>query len=443
VLAEQANVTLSLECGDECRGWFDFDKLQKICTNLIANSIKYTETGGNIRVTLQEEPDAGGHRQLRFAVEDTGRGISQEHLPHIFDRFYRVSEASMAEGAGIGLNLTKELVELLGGEIRAESPVHPDVNRPGTRFTVCLPMEQRAEIREQKTEDREQRSESRDQKSEVGEQRAEVSDQKSEGKDQKSDNEDSPLILIVEDDEDVRDFIIEGLASGHRVETAEDGETGLRVAKELVPDLVVTDLMMPGMDGIALCRELKSTLETSHIPVVMLTAKTALESQVEGLQTGADDYVTKPFHMTLLRLRIANLLESRRLLREKFLREYPVLTQTVPENTPDREFIEKITAVLEENYSEWEFNPEQFATKMNMSPRSLYRKLKAIVDRTPAGFISEFRMMRAAELLQNTSHTVTEIAFQTGCDESTNFARLFKTHYGVTPSQYRSGHRSS
>jgi CheY-like chemotaxis protein len=368
-------------------------------------------------------------RVFTIVVEDTGVGISQEHQAHIFDRFYRVSEASMAAGAGIGLNLTKELVELLGGEIHVESPIYPDAERPGTRFTVFLPMDQRTEIRGQKTEDGEQRSEGRD--------------QKSEGKDQKSDNEDFPLILIVEDDEDIRDFIIEGLQLLYRVEIAENGATGLQKAKEQVPDLIVTDIMMPVMDGIALCGELKTSLETSHIPVVMLTAKTSLESQIEGLKTGADDYVTKPFHMDLLKVRIANLLESRRLLRQQFLHEYPVLSLKGYETGPDREFFEKITAVLEKHYTDSGFTPDQLADAMHMSLRTMQRKIKAVANRTPQGFINEFRMARAAELLCGTSKTVTEITFDVGHEEPTNFSKMFKKYFGMSPSEYRTANSSS
>jgi YesN/AraC family two-component response regulator len=295
---------------------------------------------------------------------------------------------------------------------------------------------------DQKSEVGDQRSEGRDQKSEAGEQMAEVSDQKSEGKDQKSDNEDSPLILIVEDDADVRDFIAEGLGSAFRVVVAKDGAAGLQIAKEQVPDLIVTDIMMPVMDGTALCRDLKTSLETSHIPVIMLTAKISLEHQIEGLKTGADDYITKPFHMKLLKVRIANLLESRRLLREKFRSENLFLTSQVVENTSEKEFMQALTDALDENYTDSLFGPEDFAAAMNMSRCTLQRKLKAVTNRTPADFINEFRMMKAAEILVKTDDTITEIGFDIGCDDSGNFARMFKKHYGMSPSKYRETHRN-
>jgi signal transduction histidine kinase/DNA-binding response OmpR family regulator/streptogramin lyase len=433
VLAEKKQITLSLEAMEECKGQFDFDKLQKICTNLISNAIKYTHEGGEVGVLLQEAVDDEGARMLRFEVEDSGEGISQENLQHIFDRFYRVSEASMAEGAGIGLNLTKELTDLLGGVIWADSPIHPDAERPGARFCVYLPIDGGAVSMDVPTPTEVQPPAPEDAIEDPVADQAESSSRS---------GDELPLILTVEDDEDIRQFIVDGLEDAYRVETAENGEIGLQKAKELVPDLVITDVMMPIMDGTAMCRELKTSLETSHIPVVMLTAKASLDSQMEGLKTGADDYVTKPFHLDLLQVRIANLLESRRLLREKFLQDVPLITSQVPENTSEREFLEKALQVLEENYSDWDFNRESFASGLNMNLRTLQRKLKAIADRSPTEFISEFRITRGAELLLSRSDTVTEIAFQSGYTDSSHFARAFKKVHGMSPSQYRKEHRS-
>jgi signal transduction histidine kinase/DNA-binding response OmpR family regulator len=459
VLADQAQISLHLESVETCCGWFDFDKLQKIFTNLIANSIKYTMAGGEVRVYLNVEGDhcraetvedlsaarlegqepfqpckKTSGRRLRFVVEDTGVGIAKEHQAHIFKPFYRVSEASMAQGAGIGLNLTRELVELLGGTIRVESPIHEDVNRPGSRFTVQLPMDLAQSRKDAKDgENGDLQSAGLCASAPLREESSELyTSNRSD-----SSNEESPLILVVEDDEEVRAFIVEGLESSCRVETAEDGLIGLQKAKEQVPDLIITDLMMPGMDGIALCKELKTSMETSHIPVIMLTAKASLEHQVEGLQTGADDYITKPFHMILLQTRIHNLLEARRVLREQFCREYPVLTSTTLESKVDKEFIDKALRVVEENYTDARFDLDEFAAALNISRRSLQRKLKAVADQTPLGFITEFRMMQAAKLLTGTENTIADICFQVGCDEPSNFYRLFKKYYQMSPSQYR------
>jgi len=439
VLADRAKISLSLDCAEECCGWFDFDKMQKICTNLISNSIKYTRAGGQVHIILKEQPDDHDGYLLYFAVEDTGLGISQEHLEHIFDRFYRISEASMAQGAGIGLNLTKELVDLLGGEIRVESPLHPDVKRPGTRFTVRLPLVRKG-LSAGSVENAETEPSAQDLVEESLESVSSVDPLPPSGH---PDEDTLSVILVVEDDEDIRGFIVEGLESAYQVQTAVNGEVGLQLAKELVPDLIITDLMMPVMDGVALCRELKTSMETSHIPVVMLTAKASLEHQVEGLKTGADDYITKPFHMVLLQTRIANLLKSRRLLREKFCLDVPVLTPKLPEGTPDNEFLEKVMRVLEEQYSDWNFGFDEFDSALSMSRSTLRRKFKAVSGRTPGDFMNEFRMMKAAELLVGSAQSVAEITFLVGCEEPTNFSRLFKKYYSMSPSEYRETHFSS
>ncbi|MBM4152554.1 MAG: response regulator [Kiritimatiellaceae bacterium] len=416
-LAELSQSTCILECVPECRGRFDFDKLQKIVTNLVSNSIKYTQAAGTVRVMLQARAE---DRVVRFIVEDDGIGISAEHLPHIFERFYRVPESSMAVGAGIGLNLTQELVSLLGGDIRVESPIHHDSKRPGTRFTVTLPMEP-----------------VNDKPVELEQPNLQVVSPAS------PEATDESFLLVVEDDEDIRQLLKEGLSSLYRVEIAENGAIGLQLAKERVPDLIISDVMMPVMDGVTLCRHVKASMETSHIPVILLTAKSSLEYQMEGLKTGADDYVIKPFSMDLLLVRIANLLESRRHLREKFGRDFAVVPRILPDDAPDKEFLDKAMRVLEEHSSNWEFKTEQFADELHMSLRSLQRKIKAVTNRSPKEFINDFRMARAAERLIQTSDTIAEISFQVGMDEPTNFTRLFKTQYQMTPTEYRAQNKSS
>ena len=424
VLAEQANVSLLLESVSMCPGTFDFDKLQKICTNLISNSIKYTECGGEVKVSLGFDRSSEESGRIRFMVEDNGVGIDPEHLPRIFDRFYRVTEATRSAGAGIGLNLTLELVTLLGGGIRAESPIHEDRDKPGSRFVVTLPTNAAEE------------SSDRTEMHVVAEAHTEPT-----LPEPKPSSEQRPIVLIVEDDEEIRTLLIEGLEPRYDLAVAKDGAQGLQMAKERVPDLVVTDVMMPVMDGMTLCRELKTGLETSHIPVVMLTAKSALESEAAGLKTGADDYIRKPFNMDLLRIRIENLLASRQALREKFRAEFALISPEVANHVEENEFLSFATEVLEEHYGDPLFNPDRFAEALNMSRSSLQRKLKAVTDLTPSGFIQEFRMSRAAERLVNSSETIAEISFRVGCDEPSNFTRLFKKFYHMTPTQYRDQQR--
>ena len=420
VMADDKSITSTLESDEHCRGWFDFDKMEKIFTNLISNAVKYTNNGGHILIRLSKTDPDNSNPQLIFSVEDTGIGIPEKHQKSIFDRFYRVSESSLTSGAGIGLNLTAELVQMLGGEIKFESPIHDRPKEPGSRFTVTLP------LTHEKTSDEECQENETPENS--PERSASVSDS-------------APLVLVVEDDEDIRDFIIQGLGTSYRVEHAENGKLGLNIAKKHIPDLIITDLMMPVMDGIELCKNLKTSVETSHIPIIMLTAKASVESQLEGLKTGADDYVTKPFHMDLLEARSTNLLESRRVLREKFLKEYALHPQQLPANSVDDAFLKKALAVLEGQLGEIGFKTDDFAAALNMSPRSLQRKIRAVTDQTPKEFMNEFRMKHAAGRLLNSIDTIAEIAFEIGMDEPSNFTRLFKAHYKMTPTQYRSANK--
>ncbi|VGO23541.1 response regulator transcription factor [Pontiella sulfatireligans] len=247
-----------------------------------------------------------------------------------------------------------------------------------------------------------------------------------------------PTLLVVEDDSDMQRLIELELMDEYQVVTAGNGRVGLEKALESIPDLVITDLMMPVMDGVELCRELKSNTHTSHIPVIMLTAKDSVESQIQGLETGADDYVTKPFHMGLLKVRIHNLLESRRVLRERLGVEFSSMSeQALPESVMERDFLAQALRVVEEHMGEPTFNPDHFAEEMHMSVSTLHRKMKAITNHTPMKMINEVRLKTAARLLAESSLNITEIAYEVGVDGSTQFGRLFKAQYGVTPSQYR------
>jgi DNA-binding response OmpR family regulator len=257
-------------------------------------------------------------------------------------------------------------------------------------------------------------------------------------KDNEANAEGIPVILVVDDDPDYRYMITLGLRGDFQVLEAANGIVGMDMAREHLPDLVVTDLMMPGMDGIELCRQLKTHVETSHIPVIMLTAKTSVESQVEGLEMGADDYVTKPFNQLLLKTRIQNLLQSRQLLRERFSRGLVAANPSDVESSPDHEFLKKTFSVLEEQYQDPEFTVELFAVEMNMSLRTLHRKLKALTDETPSKLIWNIRLEKAAALLLSTDLRISDVAYNVGYTESSHFSRQFRQHFGMTPSEYRS-----
>ncbi len=250
-------------------------------------------------------------------------------------------------------------------------------------------------------------------------------------------SEEKNSLLIVEDEADMLDYLTLGLNEEYEVLTAENGHEGLAKALEYMPDLIVTDIMMPLMNGFELARELKTNMRTSHIPIIMLTAKDSVESQIEGFDLGADDYITKPFHMELLESRVKNLLKTRSLLREKFILEFDINGAKLAEDAVEREFMNSALRVVKEHMLDYEFSPEDFAKLLGMSLRSLQRKLKAVVDRSPARFIAEIRMSEAARLLANSTLSVTEITYRIGCGDSGNFARLFRQFYKQSPSQYR------
>ena len=255
--------------------------------------------------------------------------------------------------------------------------------------------------------------------------------------------QDKPLLLVVEDDVDLLSFIVSELEDDYQVIFATNGREGLRQAREYIPDLVVTDLMMPDLGGMELCTELKANQETSHIPLIMLTAKTSLGSQLEGLETGADDYITKPFHMALLEARIHNLLESRRMLRERFSQAFMLPDYAVSDNAMDQAFFGKLFTVLEASVSDPEFDATRFARKLNMSLSSLHRKVKALTGETPARLIWNMRLKKAAALLTSSPRRITEIAFEVGYSNSNHFGRQFKQRYGMTPREYRAAAASS
>ena len=257
-----------------------------------------------------------------------------------------------------------------------------------------------------------------------------------------SESRNNHMLLVVEDDAELCEFIASGLEEeGFVVLRAGDGVDGFAKAQDHLPDLVVTDIMMPKKDGIELCNDLKANMMTSHIPVIMLTAKNSVESQIQGLETGADDYVTKPFHMAVLELRVRNLLQSRQALQEKFKQDFLKISPR-QSNSIERGFLQQAYRVVEERCGDPDFRPEEFAEALKLGTRSLQRKLKSAADSTPMRFITEVRMAEAARLLGGSEMTVTEVAYEVGCGDSSNFTKLFKQHFDVTPSQYRSNLRN-
>ena len=414
--AERKQLTLAFRSSAaQLTASFDPDKLEKILVNLISNGIKFTPAHGHVTVTVKP-----GDKKIELTVEDTGVGIPADQLDHVFERFYRVDDSSAAPGSGIGLFLVKELVHLHSGIISAESPADPEsTEHPGTRFIVQLPAALlRADIPTEPVE-------------------AAQAEALEEG-----DAEKAPTVLLVEDNEDMRLYVGSILAEDYRLLEASDGREALALARKAWPDLIVSDIMMPVMDGLELCHTLKTDENTSHIPIILLTAKGSEEAQVTGLEAGADDYIVKPFSSDVLLARINNLLESRRLLRERFNRAIILDPKEITVTSADEQFLQKAMDILEENMSDCEFDVDAFAGMMPMSRSSLYRKTKSLTGQSPSVFIRSIRLKRAAALLKSGQMSVSETAYRVGFLDVNYFSTCFKKQFQRTASQYINKHQS-
>lgn len=395
------------------------DPLEKILSNLLSNAIKFTPEGGHVQVGVQ------AHRPefVSLIIEDTGVGIPDDLHETVFDRFERgVTRGEQIPGAGIGLALVKELVEACGGEIRLRSE-----SNQGTSITVMLPAAEPQQIdgttlRPASATDQELRA--LVPVAESGEQLCVT--------------EDAPALLICEDNNELRSYLPTVLGDEYAYELAADGETALEFAQKSVPDLLICDAMLPGISGFEVCHQLKGDPRTSHIPVLILTARADDQSRLEGYRQRADDYLTKPFSNDELRLRVANLLEARKSLRERYAQSLFLESGEIVELAgPDRTFLESLDSAVSARFRDAGFNQEELAKTMNLSPRQLQRKTKALTDNTPAAYVRKFRLAAAKRRLE-ARDPVGRIALDVGFSSQTYFARCFKEQYGVTPSCCRS-----
>jgi signal transduction histidine kinase/DNA-binding response OmpR family regulator len=418
-LAEQHKINYTVQIpADTFWTEFDKDKLEKVVFNLLSNAFKFSDDGASVSVDV-----TNNQRGVEIQVSDTGNGIPPEKLHLIFDRFYQVdsSVTKDSEGSGIGLALSKNLVELMTGSITVTS----EVGR-GTFFIVHLPF---LEIKTQANEHHVNNESISTERSFATEITAfnfnEV------------DKRNLPEILLIEDNDDMRRYIKEHLIDSYKVTESVDGRDGLQKACADVPDLIITDLMMPKMDGIELCENLKTDVNTSHIPVIMLTAKAGIDNKLEGLETGADDYLTKPFDSKELLVRIRNLIEQRKRLRELYSNnEVQIDPKRIAVTSVDQKFLNQVLTLLEENFSNPEFGVPEMQDSLAMSKTQLHRKLKALTNEAPGELLRNFRLKRAAQLLSKKADSVTQIAYQVGFNNLSYFAKCFKELYGVAPSGY-------
>ena len=404
------------------RCYFDRDKVEKIIVNLMSNAFKFTGENGKILVMLKGE---GSSAELR--ITDTGMGIPSEQIPHLFDRFYRSTPSEVQAGSGLGLALTKELAELHGGTIEVDSK-----DGKGTSFRVTLATSMSFFKPEELVE-----SAPPKEAAPAPVEPKELPGPASKGK---SVSEaltpvGKPLILIAEDNTDVRAYIREQLEGPYRIIEAENGKEGLKKAIEQTPDLIITDIMMPEMDGMELCKQLKTNEKSSHIPVVMLTARTGQSDKLEGLATGADDYLAKPFDARELQVRVSNLLTQRKKLQEHFRRNLTFATAEVKAESMDATFLHHVREAVEANLEDEGFSVVELGQQIGMSRSQLHRKLSALTGFSPNEVIRNMRLERAKQLLVIKAGNAAEIAYRCGFSSPTYFTKCFKEYFGKLPSE--------
>ncbi|MEM9548478.1 MAG: ATP-binding protein [Bacteroidota bacterium] len=391
----------------------DTQKIHTILVNLISNAIKFTPQYGTVKVIISAH-NGKEAAKARIRISDTGKGIAQEEIQHIFDRFFQSkSENKSNAGTGIGLSLVKEFVDLMKGTIDVESELDT-----GTTFTIELPITKEVE------RSRNKREEALSIFTSAEDEQFDLLDQK-------------PVLLIVEDNMDIVDFLERLLKDDYKLVKAFDGQEGLEKATSIIPDLIISDVMMPKMDGIQLCQSLKTNERTNHIPIVILTAKSAFEHKLEGLSTGADAYLTKPFRKEELFVRLKKLNESRALLQQKFSQFS--LIEKPGDLKKENSFLHKVHSVIEANLTNPEFNVEELARQMHLSRMQLHRKIKAVSNRSTSNYIRSYRLHKSKPQLVDMAKTISEIAWAVGFQDVNYYGKSFQKEFGVTPSGYREG----
>jgi DNA-binding response OmpR family regulator/two-component sensor histidine kinase len=419
-LSESRKIVFNIEQNQsEVWAMIDRDKVEKIITNLLSNAFKFTQNGKSISIKIDYLLEK---KRFLMQIQDGGIGIESNKIDKIFDRFYQAEDAQNRrfEGTGIGLALVKELVEVMNGTIRVESKLGV-----GTAFFVELPfkfsegynVEDNTELTVQKV---------------INE------------PNQLLQNTDSQLVesenilLIVDDNADIRAYIRSIFESSYQIVEAVNGREGIEKAIETTPNLIISDLMMPEMDGFEFCKYLKTHELTSHIPVIMLTAKANIESRIEGLELGADDYLIKPFNAKEIQVRVKNLLDKQEVLKQYFSGKTTELkpTELIRIRPIEAQFLMKAKSIVEQHLSENNFGIEQFCEALNMSPRQLLRKLKALTNQTTVEFIRDYRLQRASEMLEQGEGSVSDVAFAVGMESLSYFTKTFQEKFGHLPSEY-------
>lgn len=422
-LAANRNIsfTLHADC-EQCLVWGDRLQIQKVVNNLLSNAFKYTSDGGSIALEL-----ADGTDECMFSVSDNGAGISEEDYVKIFERFYQVENIGQYGGTGIGLALSQGIVKAHQGDITVESQLGK-----GSSFKVTLKKGDAhfdsSVSRIEPEQDKEYIYYSEDKEALI----KEVQSAKNEN------GTTDCKLLVIDDNEEIRNILVDIFSPLYTVETASNGEEGYEKVKVMQPDLVISDIMMPGMPGTELCAKIKNNIETCHIPVVLLTALSAPERELEGLRIGADIYVVKPFNMRRLVMQCNNLINTRRILQNKYARQLDNKAEKIATNELDQKFIEQATQVVEDNMENPEFSVETFSREMGVGRTVLFQKIKGITGSTPNNFIMNLRLKKAAYFLLNAPEmNISDIAYRLGFGNPQYFNKCFKELFSIAPTQYR------
>ena len=414
VSAQKKHIAISMDAPDTIMLRADQDKIERICYNLLSNALKYTSEGGEISLMAKEEDG-----RVMISVADNGCGISSDELPYIFDRFYQAKNAG--RGTGIGLAIVKAFTELHHGEVSATS-----IEGKGSTFTIHIPVRQKGEVTNQPTEKIEQLVEPSSAE-EVPNQARHIDELI------QPYQTDRPEVLIIDDNIDIRTYLRSVLSEKYNVSEAADGKVGLELARKIVPDIVLSDIMMPVMDGLAFCQQLKTDKAISHIPVILLTARSLDEQRAEGYEHGADAYLSKPFSLRLLLSRIDNLIESRKKLNQTWSKGVEDDEIGNISNEIDKSFLKQLRKIIQENLANSDLSVEQIGDEIGLSRVQLYRKVKALTGYSPVEIVRKARLTRARHLLQTTERTVSEVAYAVGFSTPSYFSKCYKDEFGENP----------
>ena len=412
--AQKKHIAISMDAPDTIMLRADQDKIERICYNLLSNALKYTSEGGEITLAAKEE-----NGRVMISVADNGCGISSDELPYIFDRFYQAKNAG--RGTGIGLAILKAFTELHHGEVSATS-----IEGKGSTFTIHIPVRQKGEVTNQPTEKIEQLVEPSSAE-EVPNQARHIDELI------QPYQTDKPEVLIIDDNIDIRTYLRSVLSEKYNVSEAADGKVGLELARKIVPDIVLSDIMMPVMDGLAFCQQLKTDKAISHIPVILLTARSLDEQRAEGYEHGADAYLSKPFSLRLLLSRIDNLIESRKKLNQTWSKGVEDDEIGNISNEIDKSFLKQLRKIIQENLANSDLSVEQIGDEIGLSRVQLYRKVKALTGYSPVEIVRKARLTRARHLLQTTERTVSEVAYAVGFSTPSYFSKCYKDEFGENP----------